>query len=29
VAIMLAGRNDVVLVREDVKPHDLQEYFPR
>jgi hypothetical protein len=29
VAIMLAGRNDVVLVREDVKPHDLQEYLPR
>ena len=29
VAIMLAGRNDVVLVRDDVKPHDLQEYFPR
>jgi hypothetical protein len=29
VAIMLAGRNDVVLVRDDVKPHDLEEYFPR
>jgi hypothetical protein len=29
VAIMLAGRNDVVLVRDDVKPHDLKEYFPR
>ena len=29
VAIMIAGRNDVVLVRDDVKPHDLQEYFPR
>ena len=29
VAIMLAGRNDVVLVRDDVKPQDLQEYFPR
>jgi len=29
VAIMLAGRNDVVLVRDDVKPHNLQEYFPR
>ena len=29
VAIMLAGRNDVVLVRDDVKAHDLQEYFPR
>lgn len=29
VAIMLAGRNDVVLVRDDVKPHDLQEFFPR
>ena len=29
VAIMLAGRNDVLLVRDDVKPHNLQEYFPR
>ena len=29
VAIMLVGRNDVVLVRDDVKPHNLQEYFPR
>jgi hypothetical protein len=29
VAIMLAGRNDVVLVRDDVKPQDLEEYFPR
>jgi hypothetical protein len=29
VAIMLAGRNDVVLVRDDVKPHDLEKYFPR
>ena len=29
VAIMLAGRNDVVLVRDDVKPDNLQEYFPR
>jgi uncharacterized membrane protein len=29
VAIMLAGRDDVVLVRDDVKPHDLEEYFPR
>jgi len=26
---MLAGRNDVLLVRDDVKPHNLQEYFPR
>jgi len=29
VAIMLAGRNDVLLVRDDVKPHNLQEYLPR
>jgi hypothetical protein len=29
VAIMLAGRSDVVLVRDDVKQHDLEEYFPR
>ena len=29
VAIMLAGRSDVVLVRDDVKQHDLDEYFPR
>ena len=29
VAIMLAGRNDVVLVRDDVKPQDVEEYFPR
>jgi hypothetical protein len=29
VAIMLAGRNDVVLVRDDVKPRDVEEYFPR
>jgi len=29
VAIMVAGRNDVVLVRDDVKPHEREEYFPR
>jgi len=29
VAIMLAGKKNVVLVRDDVKPHDLQDYFPR
>ena len=28
VAIMLAGRNDVVLVRDDVKPHDVEEVLP-